>query len=253
MILPRKYPCACTFSKKTPGERCNWLTMTRSVPLMMNVPLSVMSGISPKNTSCSLMSRTLFFRSEKDARRAVQLADDDALGAVDDERAVVGHERNLTKEHFLFLDVPDALLLGFGILGIHGQPDGDLEGSRIGHAALLALRHVVLELQTHRVAALVAERHHVLVESAAVVAEDVAGVERVCADGGTTTAAGRPQMVQPLEVAALAFPVADRVIDELQIAHAAKIGDRKHAVEHGLQADVLALVRQQVHLQEALV
>src|ERR1019366_371709 len=51
------------------------------------------------------------------------------------------------------------------------------------NTALLALRHVVLELPTHRVAALVAERHRVLVESAPVVAEDVAGVERVCADG----------------------------------------------------------------------
>ena len=31
--------------------------MTRSVPLMMNVPLSVIKGISPKKTSSSLMSR----------------------------------------------------------------------------------------------------------------------------------------------------------------------------------------------------
>ena len=52
-------------------------------------------------------------------------------------------------------------------------------------------------LQADRVAALIAEGDDVLVEGAAVVAEDVAGVERVCADGGTTTAAGRPQMVQP--------------------------------------------------------
>jgi hypothetical protein len=190
---------------------------------------------------------------EKHARRAVQLADNHALRAVDDERAVVRHQRNFTEEHFLLFDVPYALLLRFGILRIHGQPDGDLEGRRIGHAALLALLHVVLELQTHRVAAFVAERDHVLVEGAAMMAEYVARVERVRADGGATTAAGRPQMVQPLEVAALAFPVADRVIDELQIAHAAKIRDREDAVEHGLQADVLALIRQQVHLQKPLV
>src|ERR1700680_5319748 len=31
--------------------------MTRSVPLMMKVPFWVISGTSPKNTSCSLMSR----------------------------------------------------------------------------------------------------------------------------------------------------------------------------------------------------
>ena len=35
-------------SKKMPGERCSCETMTRSVPLMMNVPFSVMIGISPK-------------------------------------------------------------------------------------------------------------------------------------------------------------------------------------------------------------
>ena len=39
----------------------NWETITRSVPLMMKVPLSVINGISPKKTSCSLISRTLFF------------------------------------------------------------------------------------------------------------------------------------------------------------------------------------------------
>jgi hypothetical protein len=35
-------------SKNTPAERCSWLTTTRSVPLMMNVPLSVISGSSPR-------------------------------------------------------------------------------------------------------------------------------------------------------------------------------------------------------------
>jgi hypothetical protein len=34
--------------EKDPGDRWSWLTMTRSVPLMMKVPLSVMRGISPK-------------------------------------------------------------------------------------------------------------------------------------------------------------------------------------------------------------
>ncbi len=34
--------------KNAPGDRCSWLTMTRSVPLMMNVPCSVISGMSPK-------------------------------------------------------------------------------------------------------------------------------------------------------------------------------------------------------------
>ncbi len=43
-------------SKYTPGERTSWLTTTRSVPLMMNVPLDDMSGKSPMNTVWLLIS-----------------------------------------------------------------------------------------------------------------------------------------------------------------------------------------------------
>ena len=43
-------------SKYTPGERTSWLTTTRSVPLMMNVPLRDMSGKSPMKTVWLLIS-----------------------------------------------------------------------------------------------------------------------------------------------------------------------------------------------------
>ena len=43
VVIPAVYKL-----KKTPGDRCSWLTTTRSVPLMINVPLSVISGIVPK-------------------------------------------------------------------------------------------------------------------------------------------------------------------------------------------------------------
>src|SRR3984885_2506145 len=43
-------------SKYTPGERTSWLTTTRSVPLMMNVPLFDMSGKSPMKTVWLLIS-----------------------------------------------------------------------------------------------------------------------------------------------------------------------------------------------------
>jgi hypothetical protein len=36
-----------SWSKNTPGERCIWDTITRSVPLTTKVPLAVMSGMSP--------------------------------------------------------------------------------------------------------------------------------------------------------------------------------------------------------------
>ncbi len=41
--------------KYTPGERTSWLTITRSAPLIMNVPFSVMSGRSPMKISWSGM------------------------------------------------------------------------------------------------------------------------------------------------------------------------------------------------------
>src|ERR1035441_4074699 len=44
---------------------------------------------------------------EEDARRAMQLADDHALGTVDDEGAVLRHQRNVAEIHFLLLHVAD--------------------------------------------------------------------------------------------------------------------------------------------------
>jgi len=35
-------------TKSMPGERCSWLTTTRSAPLMMNSPPPSMIGMSPR-------------------------------------------------------------------------------------------------------------------------------------------------------------------------------------------------------------
>ena len=59
--------------------------------------------------------------------------------------------------------------------------------------------------------------------------------------------------MQAAQMAALALPVADRVVDEIQLRQSAKILDRENGREHGLQARVFPLARQQIHLQEALV
>ena len=48
-------------SKYTPGERTSCDTTTRSVPLMMKVPLSVMSGKSPMKTVWDLISPVSLF------------------------------------------------------------------------------------------------------------------------------------------------------------------------------------------------
>ncbi len=48
-------------SKYTPGDRTSCETTTRSVPLMMNVPLSVIIGKSPMKTVCDLISPVSVF------------------------------------------------------------------------------------------------------------------------------------------------------------------------------------------------
>src|SRR4029077_16260575 len=66
-------------------------------------------------------------------------------------------------------------------------------------------------------------------------------------------AASGAQMVQPLEVAALAFPIPDGVIDKIQLRETAKILDREYRRENRLQPGVFAFRWQQIHLQEALI
>src|ERR1051325_1237104 len=65
--------------------------------------------------------------------------------------------------------------------------------------------------------------------------------------------AGGTQVVQTLEVPALALPVSDGVIDELQLAQAAEVRDRKDAFEYAFQTRVVALAGQQIHLQKTLI
>ncbi len=59
---------------------------------------------------------------EKHAGRAVQLGNDDPLGAVDDKGAVVGHQRQLAHVNFVFLDILDLVGAGFGVLVHQHQP-----------------------------------------------------------------------------------------------------------------------------------
>src|SRR5262249_30542191 len=169
------------------------------------------------------------------------------------ERAVLRHQRNIAVENFLFLDVANRLRAGVGILVVNRETNSDLERGGIRHAALLAFVHVVLQLHGDRVAALVAEGRGVLVERAALVADDVASLIRIGDDASAAIPAGRAEVVQPLQVAALALPVADGIVHEFELRHFAEIPDRKHAGEHRLKTAVLALARQQIHLQEALI
>ena len=86
---------------------------------------------------------------EQHARRAVHLADDDALGAVDDEGAVHGHERHVAHVDVLLLDIDDRLGLGLGVDLEGGQAQRDAHRRGIGQAALAALVGVVLGMLEH--------------------------------------------------------------------------------------------------------
>ena len=76
----------------------------------------------------------------------MQLADDDALGAVDDEGTVLGHQRDFAEVDLLLLHVADRLRAGLLVLVPDDQADDDLDRRGVGHAALVALVDVVLRL-----------------------------------------------------------------------------------------------------------
>ena len=78
-----------------------------------------------------------------DARAAVQLRDDHALGAVDDERAVGRHDRHVAEEHLFLADVLAVL-----------QAEGRLEGADVAlavHQRLEIALLLGLELVAHEV------------------------------------------------------------------------------------------------------
>ncbi len=83
---------------------------------------------------------------EKHARRPVHLADDHALGAVDNKGTIAGHQRHVTHVHVLLLDIEHGA--GFAVLVHfkHDQAQRDAHRRCIGHAALAALVDVVFWL-----------------------------------------------------------------------------------------------------------
>src|SRR5580700_4711809 len=190
---------------------------------------------------------------EENSGRTVQLADDHALGPIDDECAVLGHQRNIAEENFLLFNVANGLRPGIGIFVVNGQTNGDFQRRGIGHAALLAFVHVILELQSDRVSALVAESRRVLIERAALGAKHIARLIWIGDYRSAAIAASGAQVMEAAQVSALALPVTNRVIHEIQLRQPAKILNRKHGGEHRLQAGIFAFAGQQIHLQEALI
>ena len=94
---------------------------------------------------------------EEHTGRAMKLRNDYALSSVDDEGSVVGHQRNLTKENFFFLDIANRLNVRVGILVVNRETNLDLERHAVTHAALLTLLLIVLVFQSDRLAAIRAQ------------------------------------------------------------------------------------------------
>jgi len=80
----------------------------------------------------------------------VQLRDDDSFGAVNDEGAIIGHQRQLAHVDFVFLDILDLMGAGFGILVHQHQPQsypqrcgvGQPQRCGVGQTAQLAFANV---------------------------------------------------------------------------------------------------------------
>ncbi len=197
--------------------------------------------------------RRLVRRVEERPGRTVELRDDDALGAVDDERAVVRHQRDIAEVDLLLLDVADGLDARLGILVPHDKADGHLQGHGVGHAAFLAFVDVVLQFELDVVAADVADVTPRDIGATALGTEHLVRPVRGGHQLGPAARARHPQVLQARQPPALALPVADRILDELERRVLAEIADRKDRLEHRLQARVLALGRQPVHLQKAFV
>ena len=106
-----------------------------------------------------------------DARGADELADDDALTAVDDEGAVLGHQREIAHEDLGLLDLARLVI---------GQADKHLERGGVGHVALAALLQRVLRRLVQRiihklklqVAVEIVDRRHVVQNLAQILLEE---------------------------------------------------------------------------------
>ena len=165
----------------------------------------------------------------------MKLRDDNALSSVDDERAVVGHQGNLAKEDFFFLDVADRFDVRVRVLVVNREPDLYFQRHAVTHAAFLTLLLIVLVLEAYRLAAIGAKFRPHRVEGAANVTESFTRAQRVDLDPRVATLTSRAQEPQPFKVAALALPVANLIFDKIERRRFAKIRDRKHRFENGLQ------------------
>jgi hypothetical protein len=187
---------------------------------------------------------------EEHAGRALELADDDALDAVEDERALLGHERDVAEIDFLLLDVLEPLGLGRGVLLPGHELDLEFERDGVGVTLLDALHRGVLDLEPDAVAAVIAERDLDLAGRAAEGADFLLGELHARGQERLAGVALGPGVLHPLEPPALALPGPDRITEELELGRLLEVGDGEDVLQRGLEAGVLPLLGQELHLEE---
>ena len=116
------------------------------------------------------------------------------------------------------------------------------------HAALLAFRDRVLELQIDRIATDVTLGDPVLVDDAALATRHGLFMRMVRHDLRAAVGTGHPQELESLQITALTFPITNRVLHEVQRAGLAEVREGEDVREHGLQTTILPLFRQKVLL-----
>ena len=76
---------------------------------------------------------------------------------------------------------------------------------------------------------------------------------RLSHQGSATRGTRLSQVMQTGKTATLTLPISDGILDELKRRVFPEVADRKHGLEHRLQATVVPLGRQPGHLQKPLV
>ena len=118
---------------------------------VFRIELEVEPGTAVRNNACREQQlaravRLALVVIEEHARRTVQLRHDDALGAVDNKRTVIGHQRHFAEINFLLANVLDRLRRAAGFLVIDDKAHEHANWRRVGQAAHLTFFDVKYRL-----------------------------------------------------------------------------------------------------------
>ena len=145
-------------------------TVDADEQVVLRVEFEVQPGAAVRNDAGAIQQlagavRLALVVIEEHARRTMQLRNDDTLGAVDDEGAVVGHQRHFAEIDLLLTDVLDALFLRLTVEDHQAHGDFQRAGERQAtNAALDFFEHrlieAVLDVLEHRAAVVAGHREH---------------------------------------------------------------------------------------------